>query len=417
MLWRLLYRLAWWLALPLAFVYLWRRGRQQPAYRRHWTERLGIYPPHQGAPLIWLHAVSVGETRAALPLIRALQQRHPGHRILLTQMTPTGRDTARTLLGDEVLLAYLPYDLPGAVRRFLRHYRPAFGVLLEMELWPTLLLEASAQGVPVYLVNARLSARSWQGYRRVRGLLAPALRTLSGVAAQAQADADRLHELGAPSPLVAGNIKFDFEVDAAMQARGRHWRTLFGSRPVWVAASTREGEEAMLLAALSKAALPPDTLLLLVPRHPQRFDELAGMLDAAGLPFMRRSAWPADAPLPAEILVMLGDSMGEMTAYYAAADVAFVGGSLVDVGGQSLIEPCAQGLPVLMGPSCFNFAEAAKTARELGALRQCDNADTLMAELATLLADPAQRQAMGEAGHCLMAANRGALARVMTLLP
>ncbi|QNM96909.1 lipid IV(A) 3-deoxy-D-manno-octulosonic acid transferase [Chitinimonas koreensis] len=414
---RALYTLAWWCLLPLAFVYLWRRGRRQPAYRHDWAERLGRYPAAPAGPLIWLHAVSVGETRAAVPLVQALRARHPDHAILLTQMTPTGRDTARQLFGDSVTVAYLPYDLPFAVGRFLRHYRPRFGVLMEMEIWPNLLHRAADAGVPLYLVNARLSEKSLRGYRKVAALVRPAMARLARVAAQGEADAARLREIGAAAPVVTGNIKFDMRLDPALLARGQAWRARFGGRPVWAAACTREGEEALLLDALARAALPADALLLLVPRHPQRFDEVAALLAARGLNAQRRSDWADDAPLPASVQVLLGDSLGELAAYYAAADLAFVGGSLVPLGSHSVIEPCAQGVPTLLGPSSFNFAEAVREAVELGAAKQLPDADAVLAEVGRLLEDETARAAMAAAGLAFVGRHRGAVERVLALLP
>ncbi|GLR12564.1 3-deoxy-D-manno-octulosonic acid transferase [Chitinimonas prasina] len=416
-LWRLLYSLAWYLALPLAFAYLWRRGARQPEYRRDWPERLGFYRQTVTGPVIWLHAVSVGETRAAQVLVNALRQRHPDHRIVLTQMTPTGRDTARQLFGDSVTVAYLPYDLPGAVGRFLRHFRPRFGVLMEMELWPNLLHGSADAGVPLYLVNARLSEKSLRGYQRVSGLVGPALARLAGVAAQGPRDAERLTSLGAKAVQVSGNIKFDFGLDSGLTELGLQWRQHMGERPVWAAACTREGEEALLLDALARQPLPEEVLLVLVPRHPQRFDEVANLLAQRGLRYLRRSQWQGDAAVPAQVQVLLGDSLGELAAYYAAVDLAFVGGSLVDLGSHSVIEPCAQGVPVLLGPSSFNFADAVAEAVALGAAQQCADADAVVAGVASLLAAPAARQGMAQAGLAFVAGHRGAVARVMTLLP
>lgn len=417
MIWRWLYSLAWHLALPLAFAYLWRRGARQPDYRRDWAERLGRYGPRPAGKTIWLHAVSVGETRAALPLVQALQARHPEHRIVLSQMTPTGRDTARQLFGDSVTLAYLPYDLPWAVHGFLRHFRPEFGVLMEMEIWPNLLHGAQQAGVPLYLLNARLSDKSLRGYRRVRGLVGPALASLRGIAAQGEDDARRLRLLGAAAVEVCGNIKFDQAPDPALLVLGRQWRAQIGPRPVWVAACTREGEEVLLLDALRGAGLPPDSLCVLVPRHPQRFDEVAGLLAARGIRTLRRSQWPAGTALPADCAVLLGDSLGELAAYYAAADVAFVGGSLLPFGCHSVIEPCAVGLPVAIGPSSFNFADAVREAVALGAVSQHADAGALLHELASLLADGPARQRRAAAGLAFVGLHRGALARVLALLP
>jgi 3-deoxy-D-manno-octulosonic-acid transferase len=411
-----LYSLAWYLLWPLAFVYLWRRGSRQPDYRRGWPERLGLYQSRPQKPLIWLHAVSVGETRAAAPLIKALQARYPDHQVLLTQMTPTGRDTARQLYGDTVLLAYLPYDLPSAVNRFFRHFRPTLGVLMEMEIWPNLMHAARRNQVPLYLVNARLSARSAAGYHRVSALVGPALATLAAIAAQGEEDAARLRSLCGGRVTVAGNIKFDFAIDPALVEQGRAWRRRIGNRPVWIAASTREGEESLLLDALAGAELPAEALWLLVPRHPQRFDEVSALLAQRGLRAVRRSAWQGEAPLPADVQVLLGDSMGEMAAYYAAADIAIMGGSLLDFGCQSVIEPCAQGLPVLVGPSTFNFADAVREAVACGAAEQGADPPALLAKLATLLADSDKRSKMGTAGQAFVAQHRGAVDRVLAIL-
>ncbi|MGQ5521819.1 lipid IV(A) 3-deoxy-D-manno-octulosonic acid transferase [Chitinimonas sp. PSY-7] len=417
--WRVLYSLAWYLALPLAFFYLWRRGAKQPDYRKHWMERLGYYPPPPNAPIIWLHAVSVGETRAAAVLVRALLQRYPDHHILLTQMTPTGRDTARQLFGDDsnVSVAYLPYDLPGAVRRFLQHFKPRFGVLMEMEIWPNLLHGAAAAGTPLYLLNARLSEKSLRGYLKVRGLIGPALKKLSGIAAQGEDDAQRLRQLVAINPVVSGNIKFDMTVDADLITQGRQWRQQFGNRPIWVAASTREGEEALLLDALAQTQLPDNSLLLLVPRHPQRFDEVAALLAQRGWVTQRRSTWLGQTPLPTHTKVLLGDSLGELAAYYAAADVAFVGGSLLPFGCHSIIEPCAQGLPVLIGPSSFNFADAVREAVTLGAVIQHQTATEVIEGIGCLLSDTEKREQMQAAGLAFVGKHQGAVQRVIALLP
>jgi 3-deoxy-D-manno-octulosonic-acid transferase len=415
--WRWAYSLGWYLGLPLAFAYLWRRGSKQPAYRLNWPERLGIYPARLPGPLIWLHAVSVGETRAALPLVQALRARHPDHAIVLTHMTPTGRETAAELFGDTVTSVYLPYDLPHAVAAFLRHFQPRFGVLMEMEIWPNLLHAARQRGIPMYLVNARLSTRSAAGYRKASGLLRPALASFAAIAAQGESDAQRLAELGATRPQLTGNIKFDFVPDAALVQQGVEWRHRIGTRPVWVAASTREGEEALLLDAQIGAALPTDSLLILVPRHPQRFDEVAALLTARGLRFLRRSAWREGDMLGGDIQVLLGDSMGELPAYYGAGDVAVMGGSLLDFGSHSVIEPCAQALPVVLGPSSFNFADAVREAVALGAARQRSNAPAVMVEVASLLGRPDERQAMGKAGLAFVQHHRGAVARVLQLLP
>lgn len=410
---RLLYNLLLWAALPYTFWHLWRRGRRQPQYREHVGERFGRYAGAPAAPVIWIHAVSVGETRAAAPLVRALRERHAGHAILLTHMTPTGRATGEELFGADVLRSYLPYDYPRAVRRFLDHYRPRLGIIMETELWPNLILEARARGVPLYLVNARLSEKSARGYARAGGLARAALRALTGISAQTEADAGRLRALGAPAVEVTGSIKFDFAPPAEQLALGARLRERCGAgRPVFLAASTREGEEALVLDALARVQAP-GLLALIVPRHPQRFAEVAELLARRGIPFQRRSE---EAPVAADTRVVLGDSMGEMYAYYAACDVAFVGGSLLPLGGQNLIEACAVGKPVLVGPHTFNFEEAARLAIETGAALRIADAAALAQELERLLRDPVRRRAMGEAGLAFAARHRGATERILRMV-
>ncbi|WP_432723482.1 lipid IV(A) 3-deoxy-D-manno-octulosonic acid transferase [Jeongeupia wiesaeckerbachi] len=416
---RWLYSLLLWLATPLIRAYLRRRAKKQPAYLEHWDERWARYSGPAPQPYdYWLHAVSVGEMRAAAPLIRALRQRDPTARLLLSCMTPTGRETARELYGDSgdgpgADVVYLPYDRPAAVRRFLARFSPRCGLLLETELWPNLIHGCADAGVPLLLVNARLSAKSAHGYARVRWLLAPALARLGAVLAQGSDDAERLALLGARHVKVCGNLKYDNQADAAVVARGRDWRALFGDRPVLLVASSREGEEALLLDGLD--ALPARTLLIIVPRHPQRFDDVAALIKARGLPLLRRSGWAA-TPMPDDVRVLLGDSMGELAAWYACADVAVIGGSILPFGSQNLIEACALGCPVLLGPSTFNFADAAREALAAGAAWQGQDAPALLREAAALLDDPPRRQAMGEAGAGFAERHRGATARVLAVL-
>ncbi|NTV10456.1 MAG: 3-deoxy-D-manno-octulosonic acid transferase, partial [Zoogloea sp.] len=358
---RLLYSAAWHLAAPLVLARLAWRARRQPAYLQNTGERLGLYAHRPDGPVIWLHAVSVGETRAAEPLVRALLARHPGHSLVLTHMTPTGRATGLALfasLHPRVTSVYLPYDVRWAVRRFLRHFRPAFGILMETELWPNLVATCRQQGVPLAMVNARLSSRSARGYARAGGLAREAFGGLAVVGAQTEADAERLRSLGARSVSVTGNMKFDITPPERLIALGAQFRAGFGGRPVLLAASTREGEEVELLAAFARLAAP-EVLLVLVPRHPQRFDDVALLAAQQGLAPQRRSA---DEMLRADTRVWLGDSMGEMFAYYAAADAALIGGSWQPLGGQNLIEACAVGCPVIVGPHTFNFSAATTPA-------------------------------------------------------
>lgn len=417
MIWRIGYQFLSYLATPWLLWQLWQRGRQQPGYHSHWRERFGFGLPPCTGPVLWLHAVSVGETRAAAPLIEALLQRYPQHRLLITQMTPTGRETARNLFDDRVTLAWLPYDQPAAVRRFLRHFRPQLGVLLETELWPNLIHQCARQQVPLCLLNARLSEKSLRGYQRITPLIRPALQQLRLIAAQDAANAARLAELaGIPAERipVMGNLKFDVQVPADKIEQGQQWREAVGAaRPVLVAACTRDGEEDLLLAALER--LPAGALLVLVPRHPPRFDTVARLLATRNVPAQRRSQWDGQ-PLPAHTRVLLGDSLGELAAYYAMADVAFVGGSLLEFGAHSPIEPCAQGIPVLIGPSTYNFAEATLAALSCGAARQVPSADALFQEATRLLADPVARQSMSQAGKALVAEHRGAASRALALL-
>jgi 3-deoxy-D-manno-octulosonic-acid transferase len=430
-----LYTLGLWLAAPLVLGRLALRARRQPEYLHHLGERFGRYaaqdpepdpaPTARGqgkaqgqgqAPLFWLHAVSVGETQAARPVIEALRARVPDARFLLTHMTPTGRATARELFGDSVRSVYLPYDFPFAMRRFIDRFRPDAGVIMETELWPNLVSCCQRLGVPLYLVNARLSERSAARYRRFPKLTADALRGLSGILAQTRGDAQRLRDLGAPGVTVTGNVKFDALPPAQLVELGARWRAAWQGRPAWIAASTREGEEPLLIEAL-RAMRVPGALLVLVPRHPQRFDDVARLLDQAGLHHVRRSTPGAiEALSDRSIDVLLGDSMGEMAAYYSACDLAFVGGSLLPLGGQNLIEPCALGRPVLVGPHTFNFREVAEQAIEAGAARRVEDAAGLAAEVTRLLADPATRTAMGEAGAAFARQHRGATARTVDVL-
>ena len=407
---RRLYNLLTFLMLPWALLHLWWRSRRQPEYLQHVAERFGRYPAVVDArPLIWLHAVSVGETRAAESLLAALRQRYPEHRILITHMTPTGRAVAGPLLED-CERRYLPYDTPAAVQRFLQHYRPQLGLIMETELWPNLIRACKHAGVPVLLVNARMSERSARGYARLGALTRTALRELAQISAQTTEDARRLEALGAENVDVSGNLKFDMHIPPAHNELAQYWRASMGSCPTVLCASTREGEEDVLLAAWQKAR--PNALLAIVPRHPQRFDEVAALVEKHGLACLRRSA---NKPTP-DTQVWLGDSMGEMAAYYAFADVALIGGSLLNYGSQNLIEACAAGTPVLLGPSTFNFAEAAANALACGAAIAVIDADDFVVKATALLKDDTRRAAMGAAGREFALAHRGATERTMQVV-
>lgn len=427
---RALYSSTFTLAQPLLLARLAWRARRQPEYRQHVGERWGHYPALAadvaGRPLLWVHAVSVGETRAAAPLIDALLAAHPRHVLLLTHMTPTGRATGSELVArhpGRIVQAYLPYDLPGACRRFFAHFRPERGLIMETEIWPNLCAAAAAQGVPLALVNARLSARSAAGYARVRGLIAPALASLAVIAAQTEDDAERLRQLGARRVVVCGNLKFDVSPAPGKLALGAQWKKLFvdvegRQRPLLLAASTRDGEEALILDAISRAGFfaaadgKPAPLLILVPRHPQRFEEVGALVRERGLSLARRSELDAASAMP-PVQVWLGDSMGEMVAYYAAADLALIGGSLLPFGAQNLIEAAACGCPTLIGPHSFNFAQATADAIAAGAARRVADADDAVREMRALLADT---QALDEMRACALAfsrAHRGATERTL----
>ena len=396
---------------PLYVARLWRRGAREPAYRENIGERLGHYEGEAPARrFLWLHAVSLGETRAAAPLVDALRRRRPDLPLLLTSSTATGREAGQKLLREGDVQVWLPYDTPGAVRRFLRRFRPAVGVLMETEIWPNLLHVAASEGVPVVLANARLSERSAKKGRRLSALLHPAAARLRAVLAQTESDASRLRQAGAPKVEVCGNLKFDVTPAPRLLERGVQWRRALG-RAVVVAASTREGEETALLAAWREHPAPRP-LLLLVPRHPQRFDAVAALVEQAGLSFARRSAWPGDPPPEAHALdAWLGDTMGEMPLYYAAADVALLGGSFEPFGGQNLIEAAACGCPVVMGPHTYNFAEAAALSLAARAsLRVKDLAEGV--QQAISLSEDGQRHRWAERALVFARAHRGATERM-----
>ncbi|MCL2591096.1 MAG: lipid IV(A) 3-deoxy-D-manno-octulosonic acid transferase [Betaproteobacteria bacterium] len=413
------YNLLWLPALPAAFFRLLGRARKQPAYLHHVQERFGSFHTQAQGPVIWVHAVSLGETHAAEPLVRALLERWPEHTVVLTHMTPTGREASKALFGgnNRVLRAYLPYDFEPFVTRFLNHFRPMFGIIMETELWPVLLTACRRRDVPVLLANARLSERSARRYACLPALTRLALGALAAIGAQSASDAARLAMLGAQRVSVTGNIKFDVEPSPEILALGADFRARRGTRPTIFAASTREGEEEAILDAFirTRPLGNPETLLILTPRHPQRFDEAETLIQSHGLSVSRRSAAPAE-PAPIDTQVWLGDSTGEMFAYYIAADVTMIGGSWRPFGGQNPIEACAVGTPALLGPHTFNFQRVADEAVEAGAARRCDDIESGMRTAFALLGDSAARTAMSEAGKAFAAINRGATARTISLL-
>ena len=390
------------------------RGFRNRGYWRRWGERFGFVPRLDG-PVIWVHAVSVGEARACAPLVKALQRDYPRQRVLITTMTPTGSATVRALFGDSVAHCYVPYDLPTAVWRFLNRTRPRLALILETEIWPNLFHHCRKRGVPLFLANVRMSEKSARGYRRFASLTRATLAGVSRMGVQSEADAERMRALGASQVEVTGSIKFEMDVPADLAARAAALRCGFGKRPVWVAASTRDGEEEQVLSAFAQLREQfPDLLLVLVPRHPERFESVAKLCHQRGLRVERRSA-RKDGVAP-DTTVLLGDTMGEMLLFHAAADVSYIGGSLVPLGGQNLLEAAAVGTPVVFGPHMFNFSDISRMALERGAGRQVQDTDELASAVADYLKNPVTRRVAGEAGQRMVAENRGALAKTLALL-
>ena len=416
--------------------YLWRiwsRGRLEPMYRQAWPARLGFYGgtyrtawragASASGPVVWLHAVSLGETRAAVPLLQALRTERPDMRLVLTHSTATGREAGQALLQPGDAQTWFPFDTPGAVRRFLALHRPDVGVLMETEVWPNAQHFAERRGVPMVLANARLSEKSLRQGRRLAAVMAPAARALHMALAQTADDALRLRAMGVAQVAVCGNVKFDMTPDPALLEKGGEWRQA-SVRPLVLAASTREGEEAGLLAAWRRIqadpawpALRPAPRVWIVPRHPQRFDEVVAQVQAEGWTVSRRSAWPAGRPDEAALAadVWLGDSMGEMPAYYAAAQVALLGGSFAPFGGQNLIEAAACGCPLIMGPSTFNFADAAEGAEAAGAAIRVQTWQESMSKV-VFFCNLEIRSRHAEAARVFAQSHRGAAQRMAGII-
>ncbi len=390
-------------------------------YLRHWRERWAISWPKVAPerPKIWVHAVSVGETRAAAPLIEALMQRYPDAQIVLSHGTPTGRETGQALFArfaDRVISVYLPYDYTYAGRRFLDHVRPFLGLILETEIWPNLMESVRRAGVPVALVNGRLSQKSLEKALRRPRLIVPALNGFRAIYAQSPGDAERLTQLGISST-VLGNLKFDMPVDEKLRHLGRAWRTRLSHRPVILLASSREGEERMLLEAMPRQSTGSehDPLVLIVPRHPQRFNEVAALVTASAWGLKRRSDAAAWASIEKALThtVLLGDSMGELQAYYAMADVVIMGGTLAGTGGQNLIEAAALGCPVVLGPSTYNFAQASEQAIQAGAAFAVQDAEQAWQEAVRLVRDPNARKKASDAALAFTQQHTGALSATL----
>ncbi|MBZ0071599.1 MAG: lipid IV(A) 3-deoxy-D-manno-octulosonic acid transferase [Gammaproteobacteria bacterium] len=414
---RIIYSLILYLLTPFALLRLLWRGLRAHGYWQRWGERFGFAPVNQGAAPIWVHAVSVGEVQAAVPLLRVLLKRYPTVPVLVTTTTPTGSEQLRSVFEGRVQHAYMPYDLPDAVARFLNRTRPRLALIMETEIWPNLYHACARRGIPVLLVNARLSARSAAGYGRLRRLTAATLECLQGVAAQGRADADRLIGLGAPPQRVrvTGSIKFDMKIPASLTEQAAALRRDWGlQRPVWIAASTHEGEDEDVLDAHRGVREHfPDALLVLVPRHPERFARVAALCREQGWETVLRST---QAPMPAAAEVFVGDSMGELLLFFAASDVAFIGGSLIPHGGHNPLEASAQRVPVLFGPHMFNFEQIAELLLEAGAAREVGDSGQLADSVAHWLADPTARITAGERGAAVVEANKGARDAVLAMV-
>ena len=414
---RTLYTLLFHLGLPLVAIRLWLRARKAPAYAKRVGERFAVNLPALQPGGIWVHAVSVGESIAAAPMIRALLKQYPQLPITVTCMTPTGSQRVQAMFADEPRIqhCYLPYDLPWAAARFLNRVQPKLAVIMETELWPNHIHQCAKRGIPVALANARLSARSAKGYARFANLTRPMLEEMSLIAAQTETEAERFRQLGARPEcvVVTGSIKFDLSIDPQLLIKARELRESWQAqeRPVWIAASTHEGEDEIVLAAHRQLLTHyPNAVLILVPRHPERFNSVFELCQREGFATVRRSGGES---VSAQTQVLLGDTMGELLFLYALADSAFVGGSLVPNGGHNLLEPAALAKPVLSGPHLFNFLEIAALLREAGALEEIEDAQGLALAVQRLFELPQNAQQMAEAGLKVMQANQGALQRLL----
>jgi 3-deoxy-D-manno-octulosonic-acid transferase len=416
---RYLYILAVYLAVPLVSLIMLWRGLRDRSYWTNFGERFGFgasLPPGS----VWIHAVSVGEVQAAAALVTTLRERYPNISLVVTTLTPTGATRARTLFKDVAQVRYIPFDLPGAVRRFFKRVEPRLAVIFETELWPNLYHQCTRRRIPLVLASARISPRSVNRYRMLGSLIRKALSGGVVVAAQAEGDADRFRSLGADPERthVTGNIKFDFSVPQDIGERGRQLRELYApGRPMWVAGSTHAGEEEIVLEAQRIVrGTHPRALLVLVPRHPPRFDEVARGLQSAGFRFVRRSQGVGERAEGAAAEVLLVDTLGELLDFYAAADVAFVGGSLVPIGGHNLLEPAALGLPILTGPHTANSADIASMLVTRGAAEVVNDADELGGRVSMLLSDADERDRIGALGRDSVDSNRGALGKLLSLI-
>jgi 3-deoxy-D-manno-octulosonic-acid transferase len=414
---RHLYSFLLYLLAPLVLLKLYLRGRKAPAYRLRWGERFALFSENQKKKVIWFHTVSVGETEAAFPLIHNIQRRYPDQTILVTTTTPTGSARVKALFKGTVEHVYLPYDLPDAVTRFLSHFSPSIAVMIETEIWPNLFHQCHQRNIPLLIINARLSEKSTRGYQKLKQLTGEALGKVSHIAARSENDAERFISLGAPTAIVsvAGNIKFDLKLSTDLRKEAEEIRqSLFLQRPTLIAASTHEKEDEKVLAAfkeIRKAIL--DVLLILVPRHPERFDTVAALCQKEKFSLIKRSN---EKPCSNQTDVFLLNTMGELKLFSTAADIAFVGGSLVPTGGHNVLEPAAAGVPVLFGPHMFNFSEIAELLLEKGAAIQVKDEQQLAKEVIALFEHPDAKNELGQKGLHFVEENRGTLEKLEALM-
>lgn len=413
---RILYTAIFYSIFPLVLLHLIWRGRRSPAYLARWRERFGFFTPSIAPGGIWVHAVSVGETMTVLPLVRMLKSRYPAMPIIFTTTTPTGSDRVKQALGDLVFHVYVPYDLPGMVKRFLNRTKPSLILVMETEIWPNIFYECNRRDIPIILANARLSPRSFSRYGRFPKITQATMEKITVIAAQSNDDAQRFIALGAyrKRVRVTGNMKFDINIPEELLQKSLDLRVSLGdSRPVWIAASTHAGEDEIVLKVFKQLRPEfPHLLLIVVPRHPERFDEVTALCKTSGFTVQRRST-PESTGAPD---IYIGDTMGELLLLYGAADVAFVGGSLIPHGGQNLLEPAALGLPVVFGQYITNFQDIGRMLLEVQAAIRVDQADDLYGVVASLLKDPELRNNMGQRAKQLVQANRGAIKDLMLLM-
>jgi len=413
---RTLYNFLFYICIPFLLLRLLWRSLRAKAYRERWRERFGYVPKPKSSQVIWVHAVSLGETNAAIPIIKAIQQKYPQYSIYVTNMTPTGSARAANAFGDRITNSYIPYDLPCATRRFFKRVNPKLAIIMETELWPNLLYECTAANVPVLLANARLSTYSARSYSYIQGFVKKLLQQIHYLAAQTRMDARRFIKLGLPAERVTitGSVKFDIDLLASILEHANALRQQWGERPIWIAASTHEGEEEAILAAHQQVVKEiPDALLILVPRHPERFPKVAGLCEKKRFNLILRSQ---NQRCTSSTQIFLGDTMGELMLFYAASDLAFVAGSFTQIGGHNLLEPAALGKPVLTGPYMFNFAEVNQLLHKAGAAQTVDSAKELAQAVVELLHDGEKRDQMGQKGRQVIENNKGAVIKHLDLI-